>query len=86
MLTANTSNTDNHRAALMILGFINGDEQQIRHVLDGAAQEPEGAAGLVLALAETATGYLIGLLGSEDEAQKQLSEHVMTFVSKETNE
>lgn len=86
MMRANVTDADNKRAARAMLGFIHGDPEQIHAVMDEAAHAKDGSAALVLALAETAAGYLIGLLGSEDEAAKQLSEHVMTFVSKETNE
>lgn len=77
MLKANTRPTDDQRAALAMLGFIHGDTAQIDHVMDETAEDPQGPAGLILALAETAAAYCIQITGSEEEAEKQLTEIIL---------
>lgn len=82
MMRANTTDADNIRAARALLGFIQGDAEQIHHVMDDAANAENGSAGLVLALAETAAAYLIGLLDTEEEAAKQLTETILRLTDK----
>lgn len=54
MIKMNTRPQDNHRAVLAILGYMHGDSAQINHVMDEAASDPQGPAGLILALTEIA--------------------------------
>lgn len=57
MLKANTRPIDDQRAALAILGFMRGDSAQLHYVFEEAAAEPNGPAGLILALTEAAAIY-----------------------------
>lgn len=84
MMKANVTPTDDRRAALAMLGFLHGDSAQIRHVMDEAAQESTGAAALILALAEAATGYVVQLCGTEEEAANQLSQMILKIAEQDT--
>lgn len=77
MMKAKITNVDDRRSALLMLGFLNGDLAQVDHVMDEAANAENGSAGLVLALAQAATEYVIHIVGSEEEATKQLTEIVL---------
>ena len=83
MLKANITDTDDRRAALAMLGFLNGDQAQLHHVMDEAMQDTSGPAALILALAEAATSYVIQVTGSEEEAAKQLNQMVLNIAGKE---
>lgn len=85
MLKANTTDIDDKRAALAMLGFINGDSAQIDHVMNEAAQSTAGPAALILALAEAATSYIIQICGTEEEAANQLNQMVLNITAKENN-
>lgn len=78
MLKANTRQVDDHRAALAILGFMRGDANQLHFVLDEAAQEAAGPAGLILALTEAAAVYAHL---AADDAEAQLAQIVLELAT-----
>lgn len=79
MLKANTRPIDDQRAALAILGFMRADSAQIHYVLEEAAAEPAGPAGLILALTEAAAIYAKQVA---TDAEDQISEKILELSNK----
>lgn len=79
MLKANTRPLDDHRAVLAILGYLRGDRAQLDHVMGQASGDPQGAAGLILALTESAA---VCALQASDDAEDQLGELALILAGK----
>lgn len=83
MIKMNTKDEDNHRAVLAILGYMHGDAAQIHHVMDEASKDPQGPAGLILALTEIAA---TSALQSTDAAEPMFRDIALDLAQKIHNQ